>query len=395
MTNPLWGEDWPAVRAAWSLDPDVSHLNHGSFGAVPIEVQAAQAALRTEAERNPNAFYSRALTGRLDAARRTVALFLGADPEGVAFVPNPTTGLAVALTAVPLRPGDEVVVTDHAYPAALHAAEQACLRSGATLVLATLGLPDPEASASEATDTWRTRLAAAVTDRTAVAVIDRIAAPLGILMPAAAMVADLSERGVTTIVDAAHAPGTLDEGPGDIGADLWVGSFHKWPCAPRGSAALVVAPARRSHVEPLAPSSEPPSGFPDNLAWWGTDDYSAWLCVPAALAFLDALGWDRLRRHNRTLVRHGAAVVGSALGVSVPVADDLVAFMAPLPLPAGSAIDRPGARALAERIAIELHAEVVVSAWGGQGWLRLSAHAYNHPGEYEALAAGLPALLAR
>ena len=230
----------------------------------------------------------------------------------------------------------------------------------------------------------------AVSERTRVCLLERVASPTGLCLPVRPWVDDLRAAGVTTIVDAAHVPGTLDEGP--VG-DFWVASLHKWPCTPRGTGLLVVHPHWRPHVLPLAPTSDPAPSFPDNLAWWGTGDYSAVLCAPDALDFLGRLGWPKLRAHNRALVRTGGAVVAAALGDELALADGFFSTMALVALPPGLATTRDGALALVGRVASELHAEVAVAAWAGRGWLRLSAHAYNHPGEYEALGRGLARLL--
>jgi isopenicillin-N epimerase len=77
----------------WQLDPEVAFLNHGSFGACPEPVLAAQRELRDRLERQPVAFMDRVLPGLLDDVRRRVGAFLGADPDGLAFVTNATTGV--------------------------------------------------------------------------------------------------------------------------------------------------------------------------------------------------------------------------------------------------------------------------------------------------------------
>ena len=48
----------PGARLLFSLDPAVSYLNHGSFGAVPISVQRTQQRLRDEIEANPMKFFA-------------------------------------------------------------------------------------------------------------------------------------------------------------------------------------------------------------------------------------------------------------------------------------------------------------------------------------------------
>jgi isopenicillin-N epimerase len=65
-----------------------------------------------------------------------------------------------------------------------------------------------------------------------------------------------------------------------------------------------------------------------------------------------------------------------------------------LPLPAGTATTQPEAHMLRQRIAEKLATEVAVNAWGGRGWLRLSAQVYNRAEEYDRLAERLPELLA-
>jgi isopenicillin-N epimerase len=102
------------LAARWSLDPHVDFLNHGSFGACPLEVQAEQARLRAELEQQPMRFLVDRLGERLAEARAALGAFLGADADDLAFVTNATEGVNTVLAGVPLEPGDEVLVPDHA-----------------------------------------------------------------------------------------------------------------------------------------------------------------------------------------------------------------------------------------------------------------------------------------
>jgi isopenicillin-N epimerase len=392
-SNALWGDDWPEVRAAWRLDWSLAHLNHGSFGAVPGVVGEEQERLRREAEANPNRFFGRALEPLLVDATERAAAFLQCDPGGLALVTNATIAASIALQSASIGAGDEILITDHAYPATLAAAERVARRRGARLTVASIALPEPGTAVADAEADIVAAVLAAVRERTVIAVLDQITSPTALRLPVARLCRELRDRGVLSLVDGAHAPGMLTEGPTEVGADFWLGNFHKWPCAPRGATGLVVHPDQRAAIEPLAPSSSSSDAFPTNLAWYGTADYTPYLCVPPAIQFLTGLGWDRLRAHNRALVRYGASVVADALGTAIAVPDGLFEAMALMALPAGVATDRNGARSLVRCIAEQAGAEVAVTAWNGRGWLRLSAHAYNHPGEYEALAATLPELL--
>jgi isopenicillin-N epimerase len=125
----------------WDLDPSITFLNHGSYGACPRPVLEFQRALVDELESDPVRFLSREFEGRLDAARESVAAFLNADPEGLVVVPNATTGVATVLASLRLRPGDELLTTDHEYNATLNALASVAERARARVVRASIPLP--------------------------------------------------------------------------------------------------------------------------------------------------------------------------------------------------------------------------------------------------------------
>src|SRR5689334_16200435 len=149
---------WDRIEESFSLDPSRSYLNHGGFGVTPVPVQRAQQRLRDEVEADPQRFFTRGLSDRLAHTRRTVARFLGADPDGSALVTNVTTGVAVVLGSLAGRPGDEIVVTEHGYGAV----NLAIAEAGAGIRTVPIGLTasDEEivAGVLDAVDPARTRL---------------------------------------------------------------------------------------------------------------------------------------------------------------------------------------------------------------------------------------------
>ncbi|MBF9129892.1 aminotransferase class V-fold PLP-dependent enzyme [Plantactinospora sp. S1510] len=381
----------PGARLLFSLDPGVAHLNHGSYGAVPIGVQRTQQRLRDETEANPMRFFNRGLVDRITHARRHLAGFLGADPDGTALIGNVSIGAAIVLQSLRLEPGDEVVCTDHGYGSFALTVDREVRRTGA--VRRTLPVP-LDATDEEIIEIVRSGIRAG---RTKLLLIDQLTSSTARLFPASAIVAAARERGIPVLVDGAHAPGMLPSPVDTIGADFWVGNLHKWAYAPRGTAALVVAPRWRERIEPLAVSWYEDAGFPTRVEWQATLDYTAWLAAPVGLFTLRTLGLERVRAHNAALAAYGQWVVGRALGIAPA---DLrhpggpTVAMRLLPLPAGTATTFDDAMALRERVGDELGAEVAINAWQGRGWLRLSGQVYNRAEEYERLAERLPALLA-
>jgi isopenicillin-N epimerase len=386
-TNEVWGPDWAEVRALWPLEPTVAHLNHGSFGAVPTAVLEEQQSWQDRMEANPVRFLARELPGALHQARAEVADFVGVDADAIAFVRNATTGVSTVMSCLPLRPGDQLLLTDHAYGAVRIAADRWARLAGAEVVVVHVPLGAGDDEATEA-------VTAAVTDRTRLAVLDHITSPTARRLPLVHLVPALKSRGVPVLVDGAHATGMLDLELDRLGADFWTGNLHKWCCAPRGAAVLYAAPDQRAGLRPLVASWGESEGFPTAFDDTGTEDPTAWLAAPRALRTLDRLDLDRVRRHNVDLAVHGQRVVADALGLGPDeLPRDPAVSMQLVPLPAGVASDPAEAAALQALIADEAAVEVAVTSWRGNGFVRVSAHVYNAPEDYARLAAALPSLL--
>jgi isopenicillin-N epimerase len=158
---------------------------------------------------------------------------------------------------------------------------------------------------------------------------------------------------------------------------------------------MYVAAPHRERIAPLVTSWNAPEGFVSSFAWLGTDDYTPYLTVPAAIEFMEGLGWDRLRTHNRALARLGGDLVRQAIG-SKPEwseADDLFEAMTLVALPGMAVRTLNEGKEVSRRLAESFGTEAAVFPWRDRGFLRLSAQAYNAPAEYEWLARALPQVL--
>ena len=377
----------------WPLDPAVTFLNHGSFGACPRAVLDAQARWRADLEAEPVRFLHRELEGRLAAARAALGAFVGADPDDLAFVSNATTGVNTVLQSLDFAAGDELLVTDHGYNACRNAVERVAARTGLRVVVAAVPFP------IEGPDQVVEAVLGSVGSRTRLALLDHVTSPTGLVFPIERLVSELAGRGVDTLVDGAHAPGMLPLDVEGLGAAYYTGNCHKWLCAPKGAAFLHVRRDRQAGIRPLvvshganAPRTDR-SRFRLEFDWTGTADPTAYLTVPEALRYLGGLmtgGWPALMARNREVALAARRVLCVALGVATPAPDSMIGSLAAVELPSGAGDPEALQRALFDRFGIEALAFVWPSP--PVRLLRVSAQLYNTAGDYERLAAALARL---
>jgi len=386
----------------WLLDPDVTFLNHGSFGACPRPVMDDQQRWRERLEHEPVRFLARDLEGLMDEARKKVAAFLGADPTDLAFVPNTTTGVNAVLRSLTFVPGDELLLTSHEYNACANAVRFAAQAAGAEVVVVDLPFP------CTGPDQISERVLSAAGPRTRLVLLDHVTSPTGMILPLDHMVSELDRRGIDTLVDGAHSPGMLPVELDRLGAAYYTGNLHKWVCAPKGAAFLHVRRDRQDAIRPLAISHGANSQRTDRsrfqleFDWMGTFDPSAYLAVPRALDFMAGLspdGWPGVMAANRRLALEARRVLCGALSCAPPAPDSMIGSLASLPLPDGTHDPSPSPLyqdPLQEHILEKSGIQVPVMPWPAppRRLLRISAQIYNRPDDYRRLAAVLVPLLA-
>ena len=374
-----------AIRNQWLLEEGMTFLNHGSFGATPRRVLAAQERCRVAMERQPLRFFLEEAEPALNAVRTDLAQLLGARPQDLGFVTNATHGANAVIRSLPLRPGDELVGVGHLYPSVDASMDYSCRRAGATMVR--VGVPFPLTDVADVLQ----RVDDAINERTRLLVVDHVTSVTALVLPVAAFVALARRRGVPILVDGAHAPGMLPLDLDALGADYYVGNCHKWLCSAKGCGFLWAHPDRpdRSELHPPAISLLHSEGFPREFDWTGTADYTPWLSLPEALAFHRELGPERVRRHNRDLVLAGGRLCADAWDLPLPTAPEFVGSMIALPCPVPCEGTKPAADALRAELWGRHRIEAMPVPAAGRAWIRVSAQVYNDLDDFRRLAEAL------
>ena len=345
------------MKERFLLDPEVTFLNHGSFGAMPRAVFERYQAWQLELERDPVDFIARRLEPLLDEARAELGAFVGARGDDLTFVQNATHGVNMAARALGLVPGDEVLSTNLEYGACVFAWRRLC-----TFV---------EAPWEELFDH--------VTERTKSVFVSHITSETALLLPVEEIVREARARGLATVVDGAHAVAQVDLELDAIGADFYAGNCHKWLSAPKGAAFLHVRPEWQEHVDGPITSwgYEEPATFISRTQRQGTRDSSAYLSVPLAIEFF--------REHDDrerciALCREARRDLCKLLGTDPIAPEEMVLQMATVRLPVSDTT-------LSDRLWDAHRIEIPVSNDGNL--MRISIAAYNDRDDVDRLLAAL------
>jgi isopenicillin-N epimerase len=379
------------LKPLFLLRPDVTFLNHGSYGACPRPVFEQYQRWQTQLESQPVAFLdpARGLSGWMRDARVAMADELGTDADNIVGLTNATVALNIVAQSLDLKPGNEILTTDHEYSALDKTWAYVARRTGAKIV--TITVPLPLTDEAQFTDC----LLAGMTDCTKVLFLSHITSATALLFPIERIVAKARARGIYTVIDGAHTPGHIPLNLDALGADFYAGNCHKWLMAPKGSAFLHVRPAMQSLINPLVIShgwtedaAEPGpfgnSAFIDRLEMQGTRDPAAWLTVPAAIAFRAQHGWGKVAAHCRELVQDTSRRVAALTNLPPFSSPEFCApQMVAMPIP-------PRDTAQLQRdLMADYGIEIPCFKWQDHCIVRVSAQGYNTQGDMDHLVHAL------
>jgi isopenicillin-N epimerase len=374
----------------WPLDPAITYLNHGTVGVPPRRVLAAQQAIRDHVERQPSRALLRELVQlvgvprgekpRIRQAAEAVAAFLGARGEDLVFVDNATTGVNAVLRSLDLRPGDEIVLTDHAYGAVANVAAFATRERGARV--RTVEVPYPAFDPGALVDA----VDAALSPKTRLVLFDHVTSESALIFPLAEVAERCRRKGVPVLADGAHAPAAIPVDIPALGVDWYTANMHKWAYAPRSCGILWVTPERQAGLHPPVISWGLDKGFLAEFDWVGTRDASAYLAAPDGIAFLRELGEEAVRGYNHALAWDAARRLCDRWTTTLEVGEAHVGTMVTVPLPERLGSTRDESARLRDALLFDHGIEVQVHASKGRLRVRVSAQVYNDMADVDRLA---------
>ena len=395
--------DWRAARERVHLDPTVCMLNTGSFGPTPKPVFERVTHLRQRLAGGPTDFFVRQVPPLLWSARCRTAEFLSTEPTRLVFTANVSAAINIVASGLRWDSPGEILMSDHEYGAMIWCWERAAQRQG--LTVRTFALPKLPAGPQVIVDA----AVAAMTPRTRVLFFSHVLSPTGMVLPAEALCAEARQRGITTVVDGAHAPAMIPLNVDRVRADFYTGNLHKWLLAPIGAGFLAIGRGNEDRLQPLqvswgyhpdryqlgdagtSPGPDTPDAYGSTprtrfLEFEGTRDICPWLTVPDAIDFQAELGWAAIRSRFDELASYTRSRLGH-MPLATPAVPGLRGSMTAFELPAATNASDLRRKLWERRI------EIPIIERADRTLIRVSHHFYTLESEIDTLADALAAIL--
>ena len=371
------------------LDPNITFLNHGSFGACPQPIFNEYQRFQRELESDPVHFIQKKLPVYLKQAKAPLAEFIGCNPKDFFFVPNPTVAINTVMRSLQLQPGDEILATNHEYGAMDRTWHFYCKKSGAKYVRQPITLPVVSKEQIIA-EFWK-----GYTNKTKVVFLNHISSSTALIFPVKEICDKAQELGLITIVDGAHVPGHIDLDLADLNPDFYTGTLHKWMLAPKGSSFLYVKKEFQDDIDPLvvswgyeslAPSE---SRFLDYHEYQGTNDHSAFLCTPTVINFLKENDWKAKSEACKQIVLENYQRFCDLLQTQpiAPITSEFLGQMASIPVKTSKPAE------LKDLLYDQYKIQIPVMPLNDKVYLRYSINAYNTQEDLEVLYRALEDIL--
>jgi len=373
--------DATTLKSQFLLDPSITYLNFGSFGACPRPVFKDYQDWQLLLESEPCQYIAVNGVNYLKTSRQALASFINCDADDVVYVTNPTYAMNIIAKSLKLEEGDEILATNLEYGALDRTWNYYCNKSKARYVRQPIDLPvvSKEAILEQF---W-----AGYNSKTKAIFISQITSATALILPVKEICEMAKERGLLTIVDGAHVPGHIPLDLSELRADIYTGACHKWLMTPKGCSFLYVKKEFQNQFDPViiswgyesaAPSH---SQFLDYHQMQGTRDFSAFLTVPKAIQFRTENHWDEVAADCREMVRANYTRFCGLMGSEpiCPVTDEFLGQMCSIPIKTNSP------EKLHDYLFGHYNIEVPVPRQENQMFLRYSIQGFNTQGDLDRL----------
>ncbi len=361
------------MKENFLLAPDITYLNHGSFGACPIPVFENYQFWQSQLEKEPVQFMTKMGLDAQNKSKKAFSGYINCDADDIFFTPNPTTAVNTVIHSLGLKAGDEILSTNLEYGALDRTWNFYCKKTGAKYIRQEITIP-VKSKEQILEDFWK-----GYTSKTKIVFISQLTSATALILPIKEIVVKSKELGLITIVDGAHIPGHLSLDIRELNPDYYTGALHKWFLAPKGCSFLYVNKKIQNSLDPFIVSwgyeNEEPgrSQFLDYHEYNGTRDFSAYLTIPSIIEFRKQNNWEELIKVSKQQILDWYPKFCKLLNTEpiCPVTSEFLGQMCSIP------IQTPDWKTLKEVLYTKYKIEIPITALGDKRFIRISIQPYT------------------
>jgi len=379
------------LKSQFLLNPDITYLNFGSFGACPRPIFEEYQKYQLELESEPVRFIAVNGLEYLKKSRQALAQYINCNADDLVYTTNPSYAVNIIAKSFKLNAGDEILSTNLEYGALDRTWNYYCRKAGAKYVRQPIRLP------LVSKEQFIEDFFKGLTAKTKAIFISQITSTTALIFPVKEICEIAKSKGLFTIVDGAHVPGHIPLTLAELKADVYVGACHKWMCAPKGCAFLYVKKEFQNLFDPLVISWGYESAFPSGSQFLdyhqtqGTRDFSAFLTIPKVIQFLKKNNWTQVAADCRKLTHSNYMRFCNLLG-SQPLAHITDEFLGQM---CSIRINTPEPEKLHNYLFEKYSIEIPVMRQDNLVFIRYSINAFNSQADLDKLYNALTEIIAK
>src|SRR5262249_15378778 len=231
--------------------------------------------------------------------RKKAAMLIGADLEETALTHNTTEGLNIVAQGLPLKAGDQVIITDQEHPAHREAWRLRSKRDGVEIVQVKIPSPLPDGP------TFVNLIDRAITSRTKMIAVPHIPTTTGLITPAKEVCALARSKNILCLLDGAHGAGQIKFNVKELGCDFYATSPHKWLHAPLGNGIFYVRRERQDTLWPITGAAgwDTYGGARKNTAF-GKRSWATAMALGDGINFVNSIGSEKNKKRHRGMMTY-------------------------------------------------------------------------------------------
>ncbi|HVP48508.1 MAG TPA: aminotransferase class V-fold PLP-dependent enzyme [Bryobacteraceae bacterium] len=288
---------WQMVKRQYPLEEGLLYLNAANVCPASRLVLDRHLEYLRDFHANPSFQNRDKYVDMRESLRGKLARMLRVSADEIAVTRNTSEGSNIIVKGVDLKPGDEVLITDHNHPSNNDSWRVRAQRDG--FIVKSLPVPIPAPSAEKLLADFER----AITPRTRVIAITHVTSTTGIQYPAKEIAALARRRNIFMHLDGAQTFGALDVNLAETGCDSYSASAHKWLMGPLEAGILFVRAERIPQIWPSIVTA----GWTDHLKGarkfevFGQRDDPRVVALEAAVDFISLIGMPAVEARMQAL----------------------------------------------------------------------------------------------